>query len=100
MGVNSYLEAFTTLFGWLMYEAFWNVLAGTGLVWLPVLGIILRNVAQARMGGADEGNAGQLSLKRIEVEVLSMFLVIVIAALPDVRRAALEHSVLQAGREV
>jgi TraG-like protein, N-terminal region len=93
MGVNSYLEVFTTLFGWLMYEAFWNVLAGTGLVWLPVAGIILRNVAQARTSGADEGNAGQLSLKRIEVEVLGMFLVIVIAALPtyEVRLSSIQY---------
>ncbi len=73
MGVNSFLEVFTTLFGWLMYEALWNILADTGLVWLPVLGIILKTVAQARMSGADEGNAARLSLTRIEVEVLVMF---------------------------
>jgi len=93
VGVNSFLEVFTTLFGWLMYEAFWNVLADTGLVWLPVLGIILKNVTQARMSGADEGNAGQLSLRRIEVEVLVMFLVIVIAALPtyEIRLSAIQY---------
>ena len=93
MGVNNYLEVFTTLFGWLIYEAFWNVLADTGLVWLPVLGIILRNVMQARASGADEGNAGQLSLKRIEVEVLVMFLVIVVAALPtyEIRLSSIQY---------
>lgn len=93
MGVNSYLEVFTTLFGWRLYEAFWNVLADTGLVWMPILGIILKNVLQARASGADEGNAGQLSLKRIEVEVLVMFLVIVVAALPtyEVRLSSIQY---------
>ena len=93
MGVNSFLEVFTTLFGWLMYEAFWNILADTGLVWIPVFGIILRNVIQARTSGADEGNAGHLSLKRIEVEVLAMFLVIVVAALPtyEVRLSSIQY---------
>jgi hypothetical protein len=93
MGVNSFLEVFTTLFGWLMYEAFWNILAETGLVWLPVFGIILKNVVQARTSGADEGNAGHLSLKRIEVEVISMFLVIVVAALPtyEVRLSSIQY---------
>lgn len=93
MGVNSYLEIFTTLFGWRLYEAFWNVLADTGLVWLPVLGIVVKNVMQARAAGADEGNAGQLSLKRIEAEVLVMFLVIVVAALPtyEVRLSSIQY---------
>ena len=93
MGVNSFLEVFTTLFGWLIYEALWNILADTGLVWLPVFGIIMKNAAQARMSGADEGDAGQLSLKRIEVEVLVMFLVIVIAALPtyEVRLSEIQY---------
>lgn len=93
MGVNSYLEVFTTLFGWRLYEAFWNVLAETGLVWLPIVGIVLKNVLQARGSGADEGNAGQLSLKRIEVEVLVMFLVIVFAALPtyEVRLSSIQY---------
>jgi len=93
MGVNSFLEVFTTLFGWVLYESFWNILADTGLVWIPVFGIILKNVIQARTSGADEGNAGHLSLKRIEIEVIAMFLVIVVAALPtyEVRLSSIEY---------
>lgn len=93
MGVNSFLEVFTTLFGWLMYESFWNILAETGLVWLPVFGILMKNVIRARTSGASEGNAGHLSLKRIEVEVISMFLVIVVAALPtyEIRLSSIQY---------
>lgn len=93
MGVNSFLEVFTTLFGWLIYERLWNILADTGLVWLPIFGIILKNVIRARTSGADEGNAGHLSLKRIEVEVVGMFLVIVVAALPtyEVRLSSIQY---------
>ena len=84
MGVNSVLEVFTTLFGWIMYESLWGILATTGVVWLPFLLIVLRHVVEARTAGADEGNAGQLSLRRIEVSVIVMLLVIVVAALPAV----------------
>ena len=65
----------------------------TGLVWLPILGIVLQNVARARASGADEGNAGALSLKRIEAEILVMFLVIVVAALPtyEVRLSSIQY---------
>ena len=39
MTVDSYLELFTTLFGWTFYGILWDVLVGTGIVFLPFLGI-------------------------------------------------------------
>jgi hypothetical protein len=39
MTVDSYLELFTTLFGWTFYGTLWDVLVGTGIVFLPFLGI-------------------------------------------------------------
>ena len=34
MTVDSYLELFTTLFGWTFYGILWDVLVGTGIVFL------------------------------------------------------------------
>ncbi len=43
MTVDSYLELFTTLFGWTFYGILWDVLVGTGIVFLPFLGILIDN---------------------------------------------------------
>ena len=43
MNVDSYLELFTTLFGWAFYGVLWDVLVGTGIVYLPILGILIDN---------------------------------------------------------
>ena len=43
MTVDSYLELFTTLFGWTFYNILWDVLVGTGIVFLPFLGILIDN---------------------------------------------------------
>ena len=43
MSVDSYLELFTTLFGWTFYGVLWDVLVATGIVYLPFLGILIDN---------------------------------------------------------
>ena len=43
MAVDSYIELFTTLFGWVFYNTIWDVLTDTGLVFLPFLSILLDN---------------------------------------------------------
>lgn len=37
MGLDSYLEIFTTMFGWSIANTIVSMLFGTGLVWLPFL---------------------------------------------------------------
>ena len=57
MTVDSYLELFTTLFGWTFYGILWDVLVGTGIVYLPFLGMSsLRRAAAdlvSRTSGVD-----------------------------------------------
>ena len=43
MSVDSYLELFTTLFGWAFYGVLWDVLVSTDIVYLPFLGILIDN---------------------------------------------------------
>ena len=51
MSVDSYLELFTSLFGWAFYGILWDVLVGTGIVYLPFLGILIDNWREPAQGG-------------------------------------------------
>ena len=56
MSVDSYLELFTTLFGWTFYGILWDVLVGTGIVFLPFLGL-LNEIRPEVSNQADDGNS-------------------------------------------
>ena len=62
MSVDSYLELFTTLFGWAFYGVLWDVLVGTGIVYLPFLGILIDNWREPAEGG-EFGTVTGLSLR-------------------------------------
>ena len=53
LNVDSYLEIFTTLFGWMFYSVLWDVLTETGVVYLPFLGILLDNWRESCFRSAD-----------------------------------------------
>ena len=55
MGVNSYAEIFTTVIGWHLYNVVWDVLASTGIVYLPFLGILLEHWRTAFVDGEEMG---------------------------------------------
>lgn len=81
MSVDSYLELFTTLFGWTFYGILWDVLVGTGIVYLPFLGILIDNWRDPAQGG-EVGHASGLSLRRMEIELFMALLVVVLAGQP------------------
>jgi len=81
MSVDSYLELFTTLFGWTFYSILWNVLVGTGIVYLPFLGILIDNWREPAQGG-EFGSVTGLSLRRMEIELFIALLVVVLAGQP------------------
>ena len=83
MTVDSYLELFTTLFGWTFYGILWDVLVGTGIVFLPFLGILIDNWRQPAEGG-EFGTVTGLSLRRMEIELFLALLVVVLAGQPAV----------------
>ena len=57
MGVSSYFEFLTTLFGWILYDNFWSVQADSGLVYVPFIVILFTNIVTSRRAGDDEGSA-------------------------------------------
>ena len=81
MNVDSYLELFTTLFGWAFYGVLWDVLVGTGIVYLPFLGILIDNWREPAEGG-EFGTVTGLSLRRMEIELFIALLVVVLAGQP------------------
>jgi hypothetical protein len=81
MTVDSYLELFTTLFGWTFYNILWDVLLGTGIVFLPFLGILIDNWREPAEGG-EFGTVTGLSLRRMELELFIALLVVVLAGQP------------------
>ena len=81
MSVDSYLELFTTLFGWAFYGILWDVLVGTGIVFLPFLGILIDNWREPAEGG-EFGTVTGLSLRRMEIELFLALLVVVLAGQP------------------
>tara|TARA_R110002096_G_scaffold348189_7_gene541464 strand:- start:8147 stop:9718 length:1572 start_codon:yes stop_codon:yes gene_type:complete len=93
--VDSYLELFTTLFGWAFYGILWDVLLGTGIVFLPFLGILIDNWREPAEGG-EFGTVTGLSLRRMELELFVALLVVVLAgqpaALTPLNAAALEYT--------
>ncbi len=81
MSVDSYLELFTTLFGWTFYGILWDVLVGTGIVFLPFLGILIDNWREPAEGG-EFGTVTGLSLRRMEIELFIALFVVVLAGQP------------------
>ena len=77
MSVDSYLELFTTLFGWAFYGVLWDVLVGSGIVYLPFLGILIDNWREPAEGG-QFGTVTGLSLRRMEIELFIALLVVVL----------------------
>jgi len=81
MTVDSYLELFTTLFGWTFYNILWDVLVGTGIVFLPFLGILIDNWREPAEGG-EFGTVTGLSLRRMELDLFIALMVVVLAGQP------------------
>ena len=81
VSVDSYLELFTTLFGWAFYGVLWDVLVSTGIVYLPFLGILIDNWREPAQGG-EFGSVTGLSLRRMEIELFIALLVVVLAGQP------------------
>ncbi len=82
MDTNGYIHLYTTLFGWQFYNVIWSILVGTGLVFLPVLGVILDGVLGARSSGSLLSVNADAALSQIEVNVFLLMLVIGLAAVP------------------
>lgn len=91
MAVDSTLELYTTLFGWLMYNSIWEVLTETGIVFLPFLGMLLDAVVDSYTAEEAE-SAGATSLRTMEVQVFIGFFVVMMTGVPGIPLTATDLS--------
>ncbi len=81
IGVQSYPELYTTLMGFGLYDKLWEILTQTGIVYLPFLGMILRNFTKNYAENVTH-HAGPASLRSMEVELIVIILIILFAVAP------------------
>lgn len=82
MSVTGYLSLYTTLLGWQQYQALWDLVTQTGLIYLPFLVIIVSSLSTFGSMGAKD--ASQIALRRMGAGVISALFVIAFAAVPTV----------------
>lgn len=79
MGVDSYLELFTTMYGWAFSAVLRGIIVDTGLLYVPLGVILIRTWAEAHQSIAIEGADAAWMIRKMEVElggaliVLSLF---------------------------
>ncbi len=71
----------SALFGWTFYGILWDVLVGTGIVFLPFPSILIDNWRGSAEGG-EFGTVTGLSLRPMELEFFMALLMVVLAGQP------------------
>lgn len=69
MTVQSYLELFTTMYGWGFAAIFKDILVGTGLVYLPFIFLILGTWIEAHKQASTDGADAGWMIRVMEVEL-------------------------------
>lgn len=82
--VDSYLEYFLTLLGWIVNNGIFALFVGTGLWLLPLIGVLIKVWREVGRQGDDEGAKGQLLIRWLSLELLPAMLVVVLTLAPTV----------------
>ena len=83
MSVTGYLALYTTLIGWQQYHNLWNVMVGTGLVYLPFIGIIMDSFLQP-FESQEPKSASVIALRRLMLRIVGALLVIEFCCVPTI----------------
>lgn len=80
--VDSYLEYFLTLLGWIINNGLFGLLVSTGLFIAPLIGILIKTWLDVKKQGADEGNKGDLLIDWLSIQFFPAMFVIVLTLAP------------------
>ena len=80
--VDSYLEYFLTLLGWLLNNGVFTLFVGTGLWLIPLIGMVIKIWRDVSKQGDDEGEKGELLIRWLTIELLPAMLIIVLTLAP------------------
>lgn len=83
MIVNSYLELTTTLIGWHVANGIAELMTQTGLIFLPLAAVLVRNWA-GPMRSQEAKGAAAVSLRRMELDVALIIVIVLFFFLPAV----------------
>ena len=70
MGMDSYLELFTTVYGWTIANLIYSILLDTGIVFIPLIVTIVAGWMEAHIEGPEEG-AVEWAIRKMEVELMT-----------------------------
>lgn len=82
MTVDSYLELYTTLYGWALFGVFRDILIDTGLVYVPFIVILVGTWMESHQSSSIEGADAAWMVRVMEVELFTAFVVIMICFMP------------------
>lgn len=82
-GVDGYLEIYTTMYGWMFYGFLWDILSQTGIILLPVLGLLVKNWMDSAES-ADQTSSAQNSTRLNIITLPLLLFVFLIGAVPIV----------------
>ncbi|OOF57514.1 conjugal transfer protein TraG N-terminal domain-containing protein [Rodentibacter genomosp. 2] len=80
--VDSYLEYFLTLLGWIINNGLFGLLVSTGLFIAPLIGMLIKTWLDVKKQGADEGNKGDLLIDWLSIQFFPAMFVIVLTLAP------------------
>jgi TraG-like protein, N-terminal region. len=81
MPVASIIDLYTSMLGWYMYGAMWDVITGTGLIMVPFVAAILQTILE---DSEREKKDTRQFVRSLEFRIYSMVVVMVFAAQPYV----------------
>ncbi|WP_230971778.1 conjugal transfer protein TraG N-terminal domain-containing protein [Nitrogeniibacter aestuarii] len=82
MTVDSYLELYTTLYGWALAGVVRDILVDTGLVFAPFVVILLGTWLKSHQSSAIDGGDAAWMVRAMEVQLFTTFAVIMLCFMP------------------
>ena len=82
MSVDSYLELFTTMYGWAFAGIFRDILVDTGIVFLPFIIIIASVWLEAHQMARFQGTDAAWMVRKMEVEFMTAIFVFALCFSP------------------
>jgi hypothetical protein len=83
MSVTGYLSLYTTLIGWQQYQNLWNLMVGTGLVFIPFIGIVMTSFIEP-FESQEPKSAAVIALRRLMIKIVGALLIIEFCCVPTV----------------
>ncbi|MDH3000203.1 conjugal transfer protein TraG [Chelonobacter oris] len=80
--VDSYLEYFLTLLGWIINNGIFGVMIQTGIFLIPLIVILIKTFLEVKKQGDDEGNKGELLMRWIGLTYFPVIGVIILMMAP------------------